>query len=162
MKRLFCIFTALLLLVPFVGAQKVQRSHVIGFYNLENLFDTYHDEGKNDYEYLPDGANQWTEVKYQKKLHNMATVIRAMKDDNKVYHTILGVSEIENRHVLLRRTGQARCRLRPPLPAGPVHPAGKPFDTVHLRRHGDRVQHRFPAPDRFPNQGYPVRSRNHR
>ena len=100
MKRLFCIFTALLLLVPFVGAQKVQRSHVIGFYNLENLFDTYHDEGKNDYEYLPDGANQWTEVKYQKKLHNMATVIRAMKDDNKVYHTILGVSEIENRHVL--------------------------------------------------------------
>ena len=34
--------------------------HVIGFYNLENLFDTYHDEGKNDYEFLPDGANEWT------------------------------------------------------------------------------------------------------
>ncbi|MBQ1649043.1 MAG: hypothetical protein II047_11415, partial [Bacteroidales bacterium] len=43
------------------------KSYVIGFYNLENLFDTYHDEGKNDYEYLPDGANQWTEAKYQKK-----------------------------------------------------------------------------------------------
>lgn len=100
MKRIYCIFIALILLVPTVGAQKVQKSHVIGFYNLENLFDTYHDEGKNDYEYLPDGANQWTEVKYQKKLHNMATVIRAMKDENKVYHTILGVSEIENRHVL--------------------------------------------------------------
>ena len=26
----------------------------IAFYNLENLFDTIHDEGKNDYEYLPD------------------------------------------------------------------------------------------------------------
>ena len=103
MKRLYCIslaFAAILFLSPSVRAQKVQKSHVIGFYNLENLFDIYHDEGKNDYEYLPDGANQWTEVKYRKKLHNMAEVIRAMKDDNKVYHTILGVSEIENRNVL--------------------------------------------------------------
>ncbi|MBQ2229382.1 MAG: hypothetical protein II424_03105 [Bacteroidales bacterium] len=24
-------------------------SYVIGFYNLENLFDIYHDDGKNDY-----------------------------------------------------------------------------------------------------------------
>ena len=81
-------------------AQRGGRNYVVGFYNLENLFDTYHDEGKNDYEYLPDGANQWTEVKYAKKLHNMASVIRAMKEDNKVWHAVLGVSEIENRHVL--------------------------------------------------------------
>ena len=91
---------ALALLAPASFAQKVQKSQVIGFYNLENLFDTYHDEGKNDYEFLPDGANQWTEAKYEKKLHNMATVIKAMKDENKVFHTILGVSEVENRHVL--------------------------------------------------------------
>jgi len=77
-----------------------QKSYVIGFYNLENLFDTYHDEGKNDYQFLPDGANQWTETKYLKKQHNMATVIKAMKEDNGRWHTILGVSEIENRHVL--------------------------------------------------------------
>ncbi|MBR5175969.1 MAG: endonuclease/exonuclease/phosphatase family protein [Bacteroidales bacterium] len=100
MRRFHFILLAALLFAPVAGAQKVQKTHVIGFYNLENLFDTYHDEGKNDYEYLPDGANQWTDVKYQKKLHNMAEVIRAMKDDNKVYHTILGVSEIENRNVL--------------------------------------------------------------
>jgi len=102
-NRLIGIFIAIstvLALSPAAFAQKVQKSHVIGFYNLENLFDTYHDEGKNDYEYLPEGANQWTEAKYRKKLHNMAEVIRAMKDDNKVWHTILGVSEIENRNVL--------------------------------------------------------------
>ena len=98
--RISLALAALLLLAPLGWAQRVQKSHVIGFYNLENLFDTYHDDGKNDYEYLPDGANQWTEVKYRKKLHNMAEVIRAMKDDNKVYHTVLGVSEIENRNVL--------------------------------------------------------------
>ena len=36
----------------------------VAFYNLENLFDTIHDEGKNDYEYLPDGGMHWTSLKY--------------------------------------------------------------------------------------------------
>ncbi len=80
--------------------QKVSQSYVIGFYNLENLFDTVHDEGKNDYQFLPDGKNNWTEAKYHKKLQNMAKVIRAMKEENHHWHTVLGVSEIENRHVL--------------------------------------------------------------
>ena len=102
-KPYFILLAALCLLLGSAlpaDAQKGGQSYVIGFYNLENLFDTYHDEGKNDYEYLPDGANQWTEAKYEKKLHNMASVIRAIKDDNKVWHAVLGVSEIENRHVL--------------------------------------------------------------
>ena len=100
MRKFFTLVLALFLTVPFAAAQRLGAGYVIGFYNLENLFDTYHDEGKNDYEYLPDGSNNWTEVKYEKKLHNMASVIRAMADDNGRYHTILGVSEIENRHVL--------------------------------------------------------------
>ena len=93
--------TAALILssLPLRGQAK-KYTFVIGFYNLENLFDTYHDDGKNDFEYLPDGANEWTDVKYQKKIHNMAKVIKAMKDENSVYHAVLGVSEIENRHVL--------------------------------------------------------------
>ncbi len=100
MKKISIYILILALLLPATAFAQRDRSYVIGFYNLENLFDTYHDEGKNDYEYLPDGANQWTEVKYEKKLHNMASVIRAMHDDNKVWHAVLGVSEIENRHVL--------------------------------------------------------------
>ena len=77
-----------------------KRNYVIGFYNLENLFDTYNDPVKNDEEFLPEGKNQWTDVKYRKKLHNMATVIRSMAQTNGRFHTILGVSEIENRLVL--------------------------------------------------------------
>ena len=100
MKRVYFFVILILLIIPLTSCAQGKRSYVIGFYNLENLFDTYHDEGKNDYEYLPDGANQWTEAKYAKKLHNMASVIRAMKDENKVWHALLGVSEIENRHVL--------------------------------------------------------------
>ena len=99
MRKIILIILAVFLSVC-ASAQKIGPGYIIGFYNLENLFDTYHDEGKNDYQYLPDGSNNWTEAKYEKKLHNMATVIRAMADDNGRYHTILGVSEIENRHVL--------------------------------------------------------------
>ena len=102
MKKLltYIILAVLLAFGNSITAQNKVKTYVIGFYNLENLFDTYHDDGKNDFEYLPDGTNEWTEVKYQKKLHNMAKVIRAMKDENHVYHAVLGVSEIENRHVL--------------------------------------------------------------
>ena len=80
--------------------EKGKRNYVIGFYNLENLFDTYNDPAKNDEEFLPEGKNKWTEAKYTKKLHNMASVIRTMADANGRFHTILGVSEIENRLVL--------------------------------------------------------------
>ncbi len=101
MKRiLYCLSAIALVLAWSCSAEAKGKHYVIGFYNLENLFDTYHDEGKNDYEYLPDGANEWTDAKYQKKLHNMARVIASMKEDNHQWHAILGVSEIENRHVL--------------------------------------------------------------
>ena len=80
MKRYLTILFLLLAVVP-VFAQNGRKNYVIGFYNLENLFDTYHDEGKNDYEYLPDGANEWTDFKYAKKLSNM----RAAGSDHYVH-----------------------------------------------------------------------------
>ena len=98
MKRIICILSVLLLFG--IGAEAQKQNYVIGFYNLENLFDTYNDPAKNDEEFLPEGKNQWTEAKYQKKLANMAKVIRAMKEENGVWHALLGVSEIENRLVL--------------------------------------------------------------
>ena len=98
MKRIL-IFALCAVAVVSASAQTSQN-YVIGFYNLENLFDTFDDPVKNDEEYLPDGKNEWTEVKYQKKLHNMATVIAEMAKANNAFHTILGVSEIENRLVL--------------------------------------------------------------
>ena len=99
MKRIIIALSLLLVLAGSADAQD-KRSYVIGFYNLENLFDIYDDPIKNDEEFLPDGANKWTEAKYQKKLSNMAKVIKEIADENGRYHTILGVSEIENRLVL--------------------------------------------------------------
>ena len=101
MKKILIIFAALALFCSAAFAQKKgTQNHVIGFYNLENLFDVYNDPVKNDEEFLPEGKNKWTEAKYQKKLQNMAKVIRAMKEENGVWHALLGVSEIENRLVL--------------------------------------------------------------
>ena len=53
----------------------------IAFYNLENLFDTIHDEGKNDYEYLPDGGMKWTSYKYENKVKNMAYAVSQLGTD---------------------------------------------------------------------------------
>ena len=101
MKKILVIFAALALFCSAAFAQKPgTQNHVIGFYNLENLFDVYNDPVKNDEEFLPEGKNKWTEAKYQVKLKNMAKVIRAMKEENGVWHALLGVSEIENRLVL--------------------------------------------------------------
>lgn len=102
MKKLWMIVLTVLLSVTVLFGQEksAKRDYVIGFYNLENLFDTYDDPAKHDEEFLPDGKNKWTEVKYQKKLHNMASVIRSMAEANGRFHTILGVSELENRLVL--------------------------------------------------------------
>lgn len=100
MKKFLCILSLIFLFVSVSDAAKPRKGYVIGFYNLENLFDVEHDEGKNDYEFLPDGGNKWTVQKYEKKLKNMAKAIRAMADENKTFHAVLGVAEIENRHVL--------------------------------------------------------------
>ena len=35
-------------------------------YNVENIFDTRHDEGKQDQEFLPDATRKWTEKRYGK------------------------------------------------------------------------------------------------
>lgn len=103
MKRIIYIIAFAAVLLSFASpsmAQQKKKSYVIGFYNLENLFDIYNDPAKNDEEFLPEGKNKWTQAKYEKKVHNMAQVIRAMRDDNGQYHTILGISEIENRLVI--------------------------------------------------------------
>jgi predicted extracellular nuclease len=77
-----------------------EDAYVVGFYNVENLFDTVHDRGKNDQAFTPQGENAWTQDKYEKKLSNIASVIRAMSEKNGRWHTLLGLAEVENDAVL--------------------------------------------------------------
>ena len=89
---------ALMLGTGAAHAQKKFSVYGVGFYNLENLFDTCHDEGHNDYEYLPEGTNKWTGLKYSHKLKNMSRVLSEMGTDKLpgVGCAAIGVSEVEN------------------------------------------------------------------
>ena len=94
-------FAALTTLTSFTTGQHQQPKRYalygVAFYNLENLFDTLHDAGKNDYEYLPDGRNKWGKMKYEAKLHNMARVLSELCTDKLPQGpAVIGVSELEN------------------------------------------------------------------
>jgi endonuclease/exonuclease/phosphatase family metal-dependent hydrolase len=94
-KKIACILVIIFRLFDQSNAQQLaSQQAVIGFYNLENLFDTVDDPAINDAEFLPDGANNWTEERYKIKLNNMSKVIASMRPD------VLGLGEIENRKVL--------------------------------------------------------------
>ena len=99
MKKIMLI--VMLMLSVAAQAQKKYSVYAIGFYNLENLFDTIHDPGKNDYEYLPDGTNKWNAIKYEHKLANMSKVLSEMATDMlPVGCAAIGVSEVENANAL--------------------------------------------------------------
>ena len=91
----------LFVLTTLSAQEKRYELYSVGFYNLENLFDTIHDKGKNDFEFLPDGANKWGTLKYTNKVKNMAKVLNEMGTDVlPVGMAAVGVSEIENSRVL--------------------------------------------------------------
>lgn len=97
LKKITLLALSLLLIAPLFAQNK--NTAVIGFYNLENLFDTEDDPLINDDQFLPDGDYQWTPERYQRKLENMSQVISLVA---KEYGgpVALGVSEIENERVL--------------------------------------------------------------
>ena len=57
-QRLCLLFAILLVSASSSNAQ------VFVELNCENLFDTQHDDGKEDYEFLVDGQRHWTRTRY--------------------------------------------------------------------------------------------------
>jgi hypothetical protein len=100
-KGFTALFIALFAISSVFGQAKKYTIHTVGFYNLENLFDTI--KGPNyDEEWLPNGAMKWTGKKYKQKLKNLARVISEIGTTENPNNspTILGISEIENRTVV--------------------------------------------------------------
>ena len=103
MIRAFFSLLLTMLIISSVSAQQQKKLAMYGvaFYNLENLFDTCHDYGKNDWEFLPNGSYKWTGQKYRAKLANLSKVISELCTPRlKVGAAVVGVSEVENRGVL--------------------------------------------------------------
>lgn len=70
----------------------------VGFYNVENLFDTLDDPNKRDEYFTPSGPVKWTSERYQTKLTNLSVIINQMAEGKAP--AILGLCEVENRRVL--------------------------------------------------------------
>ena len=76
-------------------------SKTIGFYNVENLFDTVDDSLTYDEDYTLEGKNHFSQDQYKEKINNTAKVIAEMGPNSNVYGpVIIGLAEIENYLVL--------------------------------------------------------------
>lgn len=116
------LFIGLLMIVCFSVTAHCQdkslKAYVIGFYNLENLFDTINDPNKNDEQFLPDGDYSWGTLKYTNKLKKMSYAISQMPKNL----AVLGVSEVENIDVLqdlVKEESIINRNLKPILVEGP-------------------------------------------
>jgi hypothetical protein len=99
-KHFIPVFLALSSVFISNAQQKKFIIHTVAFYNFENLFDTINNEN-NDEEWLPNGAQNWTNEKYQQKLENLSRVLSEIgTGENPNSPTFIGGCEIENRNVL--------------------------------------------------------------
>lgn len=100
-QHLFILF-----LIAFLGLNAQEKKkfkiHTLAFYNLENLFDTINDPTKFDEASPIMELNTNREEVYKMKIQNMAKVIADIgTDEVKNSPAILGVSEVENRNVMV-------------------------------------------------------------
>jgi predicted extracellular nuclease len=71
---------------------------LIGFYNLDNLYDIYDDPKTNDNDFTPNGMYKWDEERYTSKLEKLSEVIQSINGNQ--LPDVLGVCEVENKNVL--------------------------------------------------------------
>lgn len=101
MKKLYISFILLLCGLVSISAQRM-AVYSLAFYNQENLFD-YEDDptNKGDDDFLPSGAYQWTQQKYEQKLHNMAYAISQLAIETcPAGPAAIGLAEVENERVV--------------------------------------------------------------
>jgi hypothetical protein len=85
----------------------------IGFWNVENLYDTLNDKWKNDEDFTPSGVNSWIGSRYLTKIDRLAEVIFQMGSDVSPHGlAILGVCEVENKSVLKDLVASPRLKSR--------------------------------------------------
>lgn len=111
------------------------RAVGIGFYNVENLFDTIDNPTTYDEDYTPSGKLRWTPEKFHQKIEHIGRVIARIGNENHVHGpSLLGLCEIENKHVL---TELVQSPILSPLVYGFIHfegPDRRGIDVALLYR----------------------------
>lgn len=99
-KTPFKIALFYMLMVSGVAPLKAQGIWV-GFYNLENLFDTLYHKEADDSERTPSGIYRWDSQRFDHKLNRIKSVLDSIQQATPSYHWgVLGVCEVENASVL--------------------------------------------------------------
>lgn len=80
--------------------------------NCENLFDTCHDVGKDDVEFLPTSAYHWTSARYWRKLNKIGQEIVACgsTDGTIALPDLVALTEVENDSVMRDLTRRSLLR----------------------------------------------------
>jgi hypothetical protein len=102
MRKITTIFSILMVFAINLSAQKQNYyPAIIGFYNLENLYDTVNNPIVDDEEFLPESERNYNTRVYFDKLSRLASVVSKMGTEvNPDGLAFLGVAEIENDTVL--------------------------------------------------------------
>ena len=139
--------TIIFLLSIFIPSSSFsQRTFSLVEYNVENIFDTRHDEGKDDTEFLPDATRHWTQKRYWKKLSQISKAILSTVDDG--IPDLVALCEVENDQVLhdltkrslLRNAGYEYVMTQSPDARGvDVALMYSPFSFSLIRSYGLRV-----------------------
>lgn len=80
-------------------------------YNVENLFDTMHDEGKQDEEFLPNSSYHWTQYRYWRKLDHISQALVSCTDTTLGHLPDIAVlTEVENDTVMRDLTRRSPLR----------------------------------------------------
>ena len=89
-------------MLPFFKSKKPSfDTFSVGFYNLENLFDTKDDPHTLDDDFTPKGRKNWNHKRYKKKIKKLGSVIAQLgKEKSPHPPALIGVVEVENESVL--------------------------------------------------------------
>ena len=104
MKR-FCVILLVGITLLAMKRPSVEHLHIrhidslmIVSYNVENLFDTIHDERINDVEFTPEGAKHWTSHRYHCKLQHISQTISRV--GGRIWPSLVTLVEVENAGVI--------------------------------------------------------------
>lgn len=102
MKLTFTFLIVECFLLTFSYGQRFETNtsfdYKIGFYNVENLFDTRYDSTTEINTYYAGGDINWTEYKYNRKLNYLYKTVKSLIEYDSLL--LLGIAEVENKKVL--------------------------------------------------------------
>lgn len=143
MKNCLLVLFCFSVLNPSAFCQKNNKTSnyitaAIGFWNVENFYDTLNDKWKNDEEFTPKGANAWNGARYWNKIDHLAEAICQMATDvTPDGLTMMGLCEVENKSVVTDLVHNKRI-------------ANRKYEVVHL----EGPDHRGVDPSFIYNPSY--------